>query len=181
MNPTTYSLPAAWKVLSTVSLAVAIAGWLARPVGAQRAGKSGTLMGHVTAQGTEVRALRVKATDSAHKIAYAVFTQKGQYQIFNLPPATYSVQVMEEAWQSAPQSVSVAVGQTQTADLQVTPRVKPQREVEKLDFEALYPPGPGRDLLVKHCLACHGLPVEGSFRSYSGLNIRGMTEAGWRA
>src|SRR5262249_23508980 len=135
--------------------------WLAPPITAQtkpsRPAATGTLAGSVTAQSGEVRALRVRAMDTAHKIAYTVFTQKGQYHIFNVPTGTYDLQVMEEEWNAPVQKVTVAEGQTQSVNLAVTPRATSPDGIERVDFDVLYPPGPGRDLLVRRCFGCHGL------------------------
>src|SRR5262245_45757483 len=81
---------------------------------------SGSISGTVTADRGEVRALRVKAIDTVHKMAYTVYTSKGRYQIHNLPPSTYSVGVVEEAFEAPRQTVDVQAGQTQTVNLALT-------------------------------------------------------------
>ena len=49
---------------------------------------SGVIAGSVTADRGEVRALRVKAHDTVHRIAYTVYTVDGGYRIFNLSDAS---------------------------------------------------------------------------------------------
>jgi sugar lactone lactonase YvrE len=153
--------------------------WLGETIAAQNRSASGAIAGSVTADRGEVRALRVKATDTVHKIAYTVFTTKGRYQIFNLPPSTYSVRVLEEEFQGPAQTIEVKAGQTGTANLAVTfkqvivqgagargaagqenygaaRRTDDGNLVELVDFDQLYPPGPTRTVMEKHCFPCHG-------------------------
>ena len=49
----------------------------------------GVIAGSVTADRGEVRAFRVKARDTVHRITYTVFTNQGRYQIHDsgVPPA----------------------------------------------------------------------------------------------
>ena len=65
----------------------------------------------------EVRALRVKATDTVNKISYTVFTNSGRYQIRNLPASKYTVQIVEEEFEAPTQTVDVPAGAPQTANL----------------------------------------------------------------
>ena len=67
---------------------------------AQDTDATGVIAGSVTADHGEVRALRVKAHDTVRRIAYTVYTHDGRYRIFNLPPSTYDVSVVEEAFES---------------------------------------------------------------------------------
>ena len=78
---------------------------------------TGVIAGSVTADHGEVRALRVKAHDTVHRIAYTVYTQDGRYRIFNLPPSTYDVSVVEEAFESPTATVEVSAGATTTVDI----------------------------------------------------------------
>jgi streptogramin lyase/mono/diheme cytochrome c family protein len=164
-------------------------------IDAQNRPVAGTLGGTVTSDRGDVRALRVKATDTVHKMSYTVYTNKGQYRIYNLPPGTYSVTVLEEEFQAPPQTVEVKPGQTQTANLaaKFTERVvqgagarggaaqenygavrrtASGETVELVDFDVLYPPSPVRDVMVKNCFTCHG-PT-----GWHGSGPR--TEAQWR-
>lgn len=141
---------------------------------AQSSVGDGMISGGVTADRGEVRAFRVRATDTVHKITYTVFTTKGRYQIFNLPASRYEVQVVEEAFDSPVQQVEVRAGQPATANLALKARAveRPAENRELVDFDQLYPPGPGRDLLVQNCFGCHGP---------AGWHSRGgKTEEGWR-
>ncbi len=164
------------------------------PTRAQNRG-SGVIAGSVTADRGEVRALRVKATDTVHRMAYTVFTSRGRYQINHLPPSTYSVQVVEDEFQAAPQTVEVRAGQTQTVNIALTfrevivqgagargavgqenygaaRRTNDGGLVELVEFDQLYPPSPIRDVMIKECFGCHGP---------TGWHRNGArTEASWR-
>lgn len=157
----------------------------------------GVISGSVAADRGEVRAFRVRAADTVHKITYTVFTAKGRYQIFNLPASRYDVQVIEEGFESPVQSVEVRGGQTAMANLALKAKVaqgpafnaaeagrgddaNPNAAAvaarggprEFVEYDQLYPPGPGRDLLVQNCFGCHGP---------AGWHSRGgKTEEGWR-
>ena len=74
--------------------ALLAAGLLAIPT-AVAAQSTGTLAGSVTADAGEVRAFRVKARDTVGRVAYTVYTVEGRYGIYNLPPGSYEVQVIE--------------------------------------------------------------------------------------
>lgn len=115
-----------------------------------------TISGKVTAESGPVRAVRVRARDTVHRIAYTVFTNRGGYQIFNLPAGTYEVAAVQDGFESTPRTIDLKPGDARTADL--TLRVKPAAEKMALvDYDTLYPPGPGRDVLMKECGGCHGL------------------------
>lgn len=173
---------------------VALAG-ASRELVAQRSA-TGALTGVVTADRGEVRALRVKARDTVRRVAYTVFTNKGRYQFSALPAGSYDVKVIEEDFDSPTAQVQVTAGQSTTSDIALkgrsatagrgaglagsiaqtsygaTPREKQDlSQVELVDFDTLYPPGPARDLLVDNCFSCHGI---------SGWHGRRLNETGWR-
>jgi streptogramin lyase/mono/diheme cytochrome c family protein len=177
------------------SLGTALFVSLPETIVAQNRTASGTITGSVTADRGEVQALRVKATDTVHKMAYTVYTNKGRYQIHNLPPSTYSVGILEETFEGPAQTVELKAGQSQTANLELkfkevmilgagargaaaqenygAARRRPDGSVvELVDFDVLYPPGPTRDLMEKNCFGCHG-PT-----GWHGSGPR--NEVGWR-
>ena len=132
------------------------------PVTAQPGGATGVIAGSVTADQMAVTAFRVKARDTAQRIAYTVYTVGGRYQIFNLPPGTYQVQVIEGGFEPLVETVDVASGQTTTLNLALTAtgmvaaqgaaargatalrnygrRAADDRVAELVDFDTLYPP-----------------------------------------
>ena len=173
--------------------------WSAATIEAQG---SGTISGTVTVDQGDVRAFRVKARDSAHKITYTVFTSGGRYQIFNLPAGTYEVQALEIGYDSPVQTVALDAGATSTANLALTangvtaPRgeggfggsidpgygaarqARNQDGVELVEFDDLYPPGPARDIMMNACFGCHG--PDGQI-GQTAFHMRGRkNEASWR-
>ena len=142
-----------------------------------------------------MRAFRVKARDSVHRISYTVYTVDGRYRIYNLPPSTYEIQVIEGGFESPVETVEVTADQTATVDLSLTATgsivaqgagargataqrnyggsVGDDRAAELLDFDTLYPPSPAREVMLRSCFGCHGP---------AGFHRRGRkNEAGWRA
>src|SRR5260221_3238139 len=103
------------RVTRTCAGLLAASIWMTTALAQQ---PSGTISGTLTADRGDVRGLRVKARDAAHRISYVVFTHKGRYQINNLPPASYEVQVLEPNFESAPQMVELK-GATATANLAI--------------------------------------------------------------
>ena len=156
---------------------------------------SGVISGSVTADQGVVRAFRVKARDTVHRISYTVYTVAGRYQIFNLPPSTYDVQVIEDGFEPLVQTTTVSAGNTATVDLALTStgvvsvsgaaagaaagqenygrraRLNPAG-ARLVSFDELYPPHPTREIMLRSCFGCHGP---------AGFHNRGpMNEAGWQ-
>lgn len=161
---------------------------------AQTMSRTGVIAGRVTVDQGEVQAFRVKARDNVHRISYTVYTVDGGYQIFNLPPSTYDLQVIEAGFETLVRIVEVEAGRTTTADLALTSTgavvaqgagvrgataqrnyggsAADDRAAELVDFDTLYPPGPARDVMLRACFGCHGP---------AGFHRRGRkNEAGWR-
>ena len=175
--------------------------WSTAPIMAQSA-DSGTISGAVTADHGDVRAFRVKARDSVREIIYTVFTNGGRYQIYNLPPSTYEVQVLEVGFDSPVRMVDLKAGDATTVDLALTANgdTAPRGEggfgesvdpsygaarqarsldgVELVEFDELYPPDPARDIMMKACFGCHGPDGQIGQRAF---HMRGRkNEASWR-
>ena len=164
------------------------------PAVAQPDRGTGVIAGGVTADSGEVVAFRVKARDTARRIAYTVYTIGGRYHIYNLPPGTYEVQVIEDGFESLVETVGVDADRTTTVDLSLTATggavaqgagargataqrnygggAADARSAELVNFDTLYPPGPARDVMLRACFGCHGP---------AGFHRRGRkNEAGWR-
>ncbi len=100
-------------------------------------------------------AVRVRARDAERRITYTVFTQKGHYQIYNLPPGTYQMSALQDGFDSKGPSVAIKAGETKTADVALM--VQPDKlRAELVDFDTLFPPSPTRDYLMNNCMGCHG-------------------------
>ena len=162
---------------------------------ASAAAQSGVIAGSVTADQGVVRAFRVKARDTVHRISYTVYTVAGRYQIFNLPPSTYDVQVVEDGFEPLVKTTTVRAGNTATVDLALTstgvvsvsgaaagaaagqenygrrPRLN-RAGARLVSFDELYPPHPAREIMLRSCFGCHGP---------AGFHNRGpMNAAGWQ-
>lgn len=117
---------------------------------------TGVISGSVTADQGVVRAFRVKAKDTVHLITYTVFTNKGKYNLYKLPPSTYQVQVMEPGFESPVQDVELRAGESKTVDVALKAKPVAAPTAELVDYDTLYPPGRGRDLLELHAFGFHG-------------------------
>src|ERR1700723_3313697 len=60
-------------------------------------------------------AVRVRARDAERHITYTVFTQKGHYQIYNLPPGTYEMSALQDGFDSNGPTIELKAGDTKTA------------------------------------------------------------------
>ena len=161
-------------ILGLLGLAMFSRGVQAREV--SNPANNGVISGSVTADQGEVRAFRVKAKDTVHLITYVVFTNGGKYHIYKLPPSTYQIQVMEKGFDSPAQTVELKAADTKTVDLALKATAARERKVNLVEFDELYPPGKGRDLLQLNCWGCHG--VNGGI-AYHQLPKR--TEDEWAA
>ncbi len=86
-------------------------------------------------------AVRVRARDAERRITYTVFTQKGHYQIYNLPPGTYQMSALQDGFDSTRPTVELKAGDTKTADVAL--KVRPDKlRAELVDFDTLFPPVP---------------------------------------
>jgi streptogramin lyase len=129
--------------------------------------QSGVITGTVTANrdyalseasGNHIPALiavRVRARDAERHITYTVFTQKGHYQIYNLPPGTYQMSALQDGFDSNGPTIELKAGETKTGNVALVARPDKLR-AELVDFNTLFPPSPTRDYLMDNCMGCHG-------------------------
>ena len=109
-------------------------------------------------------------------VTFMVFTAAGKYQAINVLPGTYRITAERRGFAPVAQTVTVKAGETVTADLKMNdgPDVASNvngpatvtgypgpgpitGDVEFVsDYDKLYPPGPGRVVLERTCMACHG-------------------------
>jgi len=135
------------------------AGILSMPsisYGQAQSAATSVISGAVTTDKGEIRAVRVKATDTVRKIAYTVFTNKGKYQIYNLPSGAYQISALQDGFDSTNLSVELKAGETKTADLALKAKAA-KSDVELADVDTVFPPGVARDILFKECEGCHSL------------------------
>jgi len=141
--------------------------WAASGRAQAQGAKSGVISGTVTANrdyalseasGNHIPALyavRVRARDAERHITYTVFTQKGHYHIYNLPPGNYEMSALQDGFDSKGPTIELKAGETKTADVSLL--VRPDKlRAELVDFDTLFTPGPTRNYLMQNCMGCHG-------------------------
>lgn len=133
--------------------------------------KRGVITGRVTVDEGEVRGFRVTAHNLRYRIWYVVFTRNGTYTIPAALPGPYRIAVLQEGYRSAIVHADLNADEKKSVDLSAQ-KEPLDAQVTYVDYDELYPPGPGRNLLEKTCMECHG----GDF-----FNKQSRTEAGWRA
>lgn len=99
-------------------------------------------------------------------IVYMVYTAGGRYKAIDLLPGNYEVRVKKNGFSADGKKLSVTAGAKATADfslqeapLEAIAGVHPgynSHEKQSASYEQLYPPGPGRLLIEKTCMVCHG-------------------------
>lgn len=139
---------------------------------AGKASDSASIHGTVTADRGEVIGFRVKARLPVAAMTWNVFTRNGRYRIPNLAPGSYEVRIAQRGFDSPVKPVTIEAGDDVELNFDVT--VQPGFDVEQqfrprdphtsrilpdiplVSYDDLYPPGPGRDALERHCEVCHG-------------------------
>ncbi len=130
----------------------------------------GSISGTVFAKEGQVRAFRVTAHNSRYGIRYTVFTNNGHYKVPQALPGPYEVGIIEDGYSAPLQKIELSPGREQKVDIEVARRPLPFGVIFG-DYDELYPPGLGRDMLENVCMGCHGKDWFHHFQ---------RTEAGWR-
>ncbi len=125
----------------------------------------GSLSGTVTAP-KSFQAAKVYAHNLDKNVVYMVFTESGRYQAVDLFPGNYEVSLVKNGFSSPEaQKVTVTAGQNATADFVLRdgayrPNQQARLGLPKneplLPYDQLYPPGPGREIVARTCIRCHG-------------------------
>jgi virginiamycin B lyase len=154
---------------------------------------TGAVTGTVTA-GKPFTAAQVYLRNAEKGVTFMVYTAGGKYQAINLYPGVYDVSVARRGFASEPQKITVAAGASVKADFALKdadPAPKPgingpstvvgypgratitDKDVEFFtDYDKVYPPGPGRQVLERVCMSCHGVNF---------YSVRTLDRAGWDA
>jgi hypothetical protein len=169
METGAYSMTTEWKAILArgILMGAALLSWAGSGQVQAKGTPSGVISGTVTANrdyalseasGNHIPALlavRVRARDAERHITYTVFTQKGHYQIYNLPPGTYQLSALQDGFDSSGPTIELKAGETKTGDVALV--VRPDKlRADLVDFDALFTPGPTRDYLMNNCMGCHG-------------------------
>ena len=154
---------------------------------------TGAVTGTVTAS-KPFTAAHVYLRSQDKPVTFMVYTSGGKYQAINVLPGDYEVTVARRGFASDPQKITVKPGATATADFvlkDADPEPKagingpstvvayPNRititdkTVEFVkDYDKIYPPGAGREVLERVCMSCHGVTF---------FSVRQWDHAAWNA
>jgi virginiamycin B lyase len=154
---------------------------------------TGAVTGTVTAA-KPFTAAHVYLRSQDKPVTFMVYTSGGKYQAINVLPGEYEVAVARRGFASDPQKITVKPGATTTAnftlkDADPAPKAGingpstvvgyPNRititdkDVEFVKgYDTIYPPGPGREVLERVCMSCHGVTF---------FSVRQWDHAAWNA
>jgi virginiamycin B lyase len=161
--------------LATVALVLSLASLYAvLAVAPSRAADGDGLPGTASVAGAvqaprAFKAAQVHFMNTDKNVLFMVYTSGGRYRAVNLFPGQYEVTVRAPGLETAPQKLSLTAGARETLNLTLRESVAQgirqgefgfttQRpgEVTLVSYDELYPKDPGRPLLEKNCMYCHG-------------------------
>jgi virginiamycin B lyase len=161
--------------LATLALVLALAGlYGVLSVVPSRAAEGDGLPGTASVSGTvqaphAFKAAQVHFMNTDKSVLFMVYTSGGRYRALNLFPGHYEVTVRAPGLETAPHKITLAAGARETLNLSLRETTAPdirqgefgfttQRlgEVPLVSYDELYPQEPGRPLLEKNCMYCHG-------------------------
>jgi virginiamycin B lyase len=115
------------------------------------------------------KAAQVHLMNAEKNVLFMVYTSGGRYRAVNLFPGRYEITVRKPGFAADTKTVVVAANATETVNFSLREQAaQPIRqgefgfttqragEVKLLSYDELYPKGPGRVVLEKACLYCHG-------------------------
>jgi virginiamycin B lyase len=139
---------------------------------------TGAVTGTVTA-GKPFTAAQVYLRRTDKPVTFMVYTSGGRYQAINVLPGEYELTVGRRGFASEAKKITVQPGTTTVADVALKDAdllPKPgvngpstvvgypgramitDKDVEfTTDYDKVYPPGPGRAVLERVCMSCHGV------------------------
>jgi streptogramin lyase/cytochrome c5 len=162
--------------LASLSIAFA-AVYVSEPAAAQAPATRIQLPGTASLSGTVTapvafRAARVMIRNTDKRILYMVYTNAGRFRAVALFPGNYEISVRAPGLESTVQKLTLRPGDIPTVNLALqnaAPERVNQRETgigsdenfavtarDSEIYSRLYPPGPGRDVLERTCINCHG-------------------------
>jgi virginiamycin B lyase len=131
----------------------------ARGAGARQTAGSGTarLSGTVDST-TPFKAAQVYIRNVDKRILYMVYTSAGQFRAVSLMPGNYEVSVTTKGLESDVQKLALKAGDNPKLKLSLRAAHAANDESsapEEASYDAIYPPGPGRDVAERTCIVCH--------------------------
>lgn len=146
-------------------IAVALAIALSAPLSAAPLPGLGQVEGAVTAPKSAMGA-KVTLRNVDKEVYYVVFVAKGRYRAVNMFPGRYEVTV-DKPGLALPQTTFTLAAEGKVAldlalaEAPIVPTYVGGRELEDIEqivsYDKLYPPGPGRDVMDRTCIVCHGV------------------------
>jgi len=142
-------------------------------VNAASAADANVLPGTATVTGSvqapkAFKAAKVYLMNTDKNVLFMVYTSAGRYRAVNLFPGNYEITVRTQGLASDTQNVALKAGARETVNIALREdALRPVRQgefgsqsrgrdVQLVTYDELYPQGPGRALLEKNCLYCHG-------------------------
>src|SRR5439155_27319996 len=138
----------------------------------------GIVTGTVTAEKPfKAASVYLRSKDAGRHMLYMVYTNAGAFKAVAVMPGNYEIVVKGRGLESDPQPVVVKAGTNPALKVamhdgkdphawptSVDPSearasnglLPPKREITYASYEEIYPPGPGRVVLEKTCMQCHG-------------------------
>lgn len=138
------------------------------PAGADPVPGLSQVEGSVTAP-KSVAGTKVTLKNIDRNVSYTVFAAKGRYRAVNMFPGRYEVTVEKRGLSAPVKQFALAADGKATVDLALTeaptsPSYVGGRTLEEIEsadqivsYAKLYPPGPGKDILDRTCVVCHGV------------------------
>ncbi|HEV8319725.1 MAG TPA: hypothetical protein VGQ10_20085 [Vicinamibacterales bacterium] len=151
-------------ILSMITLAIAYgffagSGLAAKGSAAQQGQGSGTARLSGTVDSTApFRAAQVFIRNVDKRILYMVYTNAGQFRAVSLMPGNYEVSVSTKGLESDVQKLALKPGDNPKLKLSLRAAHTANGESsapEEASYDAIYPPGPGRDVAERTCIVCH--------------------------
>ena len=118
---------------------------------------------------TAFQAAQIHLMNVDKNVLFMVWTRGGRYQAINLFPGRYEVSVRTAGFAADPQTIVLDAGSARTLDFTLRPQAtRPMRQgefgftssvstdVKLVTYDELYPREPGREVLEKQCMYCHG-------------------------
>ena len=115
------------------------------------------------------KAAQVHLMHAEKNVLFMVYTSGGRYRAPNLFPGKYEVTVRKAGFGADTRTITLGAGVKATLDFSLREQASPGvrqgefgfasgagTDVKLLSYEELYPRGPGRVLLEKDCMYCHG-------------------------
>ncbi len=154
-----------WGVALAAVLSAPLAAPLSVSASAAQLPGLGQVEGVVSSP-TSAAGAKITLKNVDKNVFYTVFAAKGRYRAVNMFPGRYDVTVDKPGLALPAKSFTLAADGKVTVDLAlaaapIVPTYVGGRTLEDIaevvPYQKLYPPGPGRDVMDRTCIVCHGV------------------------